>query len=261
MYLRSLAIKNYRSLEEIRLDNLNRFNVLIGRNNSGKSSVFGALQLLSNRVLQGTINMDRVLTDLDLSRSLEITLMFEVRSQDRRDFIDSLRIPHNDRREDMLDSPLLRHVEYHFEAPPGQPELLNLQETRVRTEDGRWATTQRRTGDLTTENAESTMVQIDFIRSIENPIPLNSTVLDVDTANQVKDLSTVGVDVRSEMYNYAQSSQTNLPATLWLQRRLVKYLGGGFFFDPFRHSEGSWATEAMPDLAQDGSNLAQVLSR
>jgi len=50
MFLRSLAIKNYRSLEDVKLDKLDHFNVLIGRNNSGKSSVFGALQLVNGIV-------------------------------------------------------------------------------------------------------------------------------------------------------------------------------------------------------------------
>ena len=43
MFLHSLAVKNYRSLEEVRLEELGYFNVLIGRNNAGKSSIFKAL--------------------------------------------------------------------------------------------------------------------------------------------------------------------------------------------------------------------------
>jgi AAA15 family ATPase/GTPase len=48
MFLRSLTIKNYRSLENVKLPDLGRFSVLIGRTNSGKSSVFGALEFLSS---------------------------------------------------------------------------------------------------------------------------------------------------------------------------------------------------------------------
>ena len=43
MFLESLEITNYRSLEHVKLDHLQKFNVLIGRNNAGKSSVFNAL--------------------------------------------------------------------------------------------------------------------------------------------------------------------------------------------------------------------------
>jgi AAA15 family ATPase/GTPase len=47
MFLRSIEIQNYRSLEQVRLDNLQQFNVLIGRNNAGKSSVFEAISWLA----------------------------------------------------------------------------------------------------------------------------------------------------------------------------------------------------------------------
>ena len=43
MHLRLLEIKNFRSLEHVELDRFDQFNVLIGRNNSGKSAFFGAL--------------------------------------------------------------------------------------------------------------------------------------------------------------------------------------------------------------------------
>jgi len=36
MLLHSLEIKNYRSLEHVTLNDLQQFNVLIGRNNAGK---------------------------------------------------------------------------------------------------------------------------------------------------------------------------------------------------------------------------------
>jgi AAA15 family ATPase/GTPase len=47
MFLDALEVKNYRSLEDVKLDSFDRFNVLIGRNNTGKSSVIGVLDLLN----------------------------------------------------------------------------------------------------------------------------------------------------------------------------------------------------------------------
>src|SRR6266702_7711358 len=47
MWLYCLEVKNYRSLEDVKLDHLQQFNVLIGQNNAGKSAVFGALQGLN----------------------------------------------------------------------------------------------------------------------------------------------------------------------------------------------------------------------
>ena len=104
--MRSLTIKNYRSLEDVRLDRLDRFNVLIVRNNSGKSSVFGALQFLYSSLKGSALNGERVLTDLDVNRSLEIVLTFEPRQQDREEFIDlvSTTEAQEGRRADMLHS-------------------------------------------------------------------------------------------------------------------------------------------------------------
>jgi predicted ATPase len=43
--LKSLSIKNFRSLEDFQVDKLGRVNLIIGKNNSGKSSVLEALRL------------------------------------------------------------------------------------------------------------------------------------------------------------------------------------------------------------------------
>jgi AAA15 family ATPase/GTPase len=69
MLLYTIEIKNYRSLEHVKLDNLQHFNVLIGRNNAGKSSVFLALSQLG-LVLQGQFLPPEVLTDRDPGRAL-----------------------------------------------------------------------------------------------------------------------------------------------------------------------------------------------
>ncbi len=50
MLLRTLEIQNYRSLESAALGDLSQFNVLIGRNNSGKSAIFGGLSLLGKSI-------------------------------------------------------------------------------------------------------------------------------------------------------------------------------------------------------------------
>ncbi len=89
MLLHTIEIQNYRSLEHVKLDNLQHFNVLIGRNNAGKSSVFLALQQLG-QVFQRSSFPPEVLTDRNPSRSLEIQLTFKPRSQEREVFIDLL---------------------------------------------------------------------------------------------------------------------------------------------------------------------------
>ncbi len=145
MFLRSLTIKNYRSLEDVKLDKLGRFNVLIGRNNSGKSSVFGALQLVNGVVKNVTADSQRVLTDLDEARSLEIRLTFEPRLQDREEFLDLLYTTPDlrPRREEEKNSPFMSQVEYLLKAPAGLPEYLQPYEIRVLADDNQWAVVQR----------------------------------------------------------------------------------------------------------------------
>src|SRR2546423_13763256 len=89
MLLHSVEIKNYRSLEHVKLENLQHFNVLIGRNNAGKSSVFLALEQLG-RLYQGHVFPQEVLTDRDSNRALEIQLTFKPTQQEREAFIDLL---------------------------------------------------------------------------------------------------------------------------------------------------------------------------
>src|SRR5881628_1470077 len=90
MLLRELEIKNYRSLEHVQLKDLGRFNVLIGRNNSGKSAIFGALALLNAAIRGGSVDWATVITAKDPARSLEIRLLVETRQRDREDFVEFL---------------------------------------------------------------------------------------------------------------------------------------------------------------------------
>ena len=47
--IRSITIKGYRGLEHLEMSNLGRINLLVGKNNSGKSSVLEALYLLGSK--------------------------------------------------------------------------------------------------------------------------------------------------------------------------------------------------------------------
>lgn len=57
---REIEIKSYRGLRNIKLTDLERINVLIGENNSGKTSVLEAIQLFGNRnVIENAISIAR----------------------------------------------------------------------------------------------------------------------------------------------------------------------------------------------------------
>ncbi len=252
MRLRSLEIKNYRSLEDVKLDKLSCFNVIIGRNNSGKSSVFGALQLVNGVVNNTPFDFQRVLTDLDVKRSLEVHLEFEPRQQDREEFLSLLYSTPDlqQRRQEALNSPLMRRIGYVLKAPRGSPNYLHPHEIRVLAEDGQWTTVQRISSNDSVANPSSMLINLGTIREQYTGYVLNSDLLNVDTA-QISDASlVVQVDLQQRPAD---------AATMWVWTKLAEYLRNAFFFDPFRHSAESAGVQQTPTLAQDGSNLAQVL--
>ena len=65
--LQKIEINQYRGLKNMTLDKLSRINVLIGDNNSGKTSVLEAIQLLSNP-FSGSLLIDIVFHRLRMIR-------------------------------------------------------------------------------------------------------------------------------------------------------------------------------------------------
>src|SRR2546426_1336882 len=254
MFLRRLEIKNYRSLESITLENLNSFDILIGRNNSGKSSVFGTIDLLNKTIRGGTVAWPTVLTDMDSSRALEISLVFDLRAQEREDFIRLLwnSEQQEGRREAARKSPLLRQVEFLFKAPAGSPANLHLRQVSVRAEDNQMSVIQKMAGDEREGNPIRRMKLIGSVAAGRSE-PIDSSLLDVDR-------STAGItDIRISTNYVSQGEFINDKATLFPLTQLDSYLRKAFFFNPFRHSTPSLQSMQTDQLAQDGSNLAQVL--
>lgn len=251
MFLRFLTIKNYRSLEDVTLDKLDHFNVLIGRNNAGKSSVFNALQLVNGVVNRASFEYERVLTELDTGRSLEIHLTFEPRQRDREEFLDLLyttpELRH--RRDDAQNSQLMRQIEYTLKAPEGRPDYLQPHEIRVLAENGQWTTVQR-IMNPGVANPSSLLTNMDTVRTLYSGYVLNSNLLSVDDAPYTNGALVIQVDLQQRDAD---------PATLWVWTKISDYFRNAFFFNPFRHSIESAAVQQTPQLAQDGSNLPQTL--
>jgi len=251
MLLQSLEIKNYRSLEHVKLDNLQQFNVLIGRNNAGKSSVLGALSFLSDVLANRGFNSD-IITAKDATRSLEITLQFKPYPQEREQFVDALinsGFP-GDRRAAVLNSPLLRKVQFNFKAPGYNLGLLHLRETKIFTEDSQWTVVQRLTAN---EQGNNPQHKFTLIGNASSRLPgsVNAALLDLD---QGQNNNNIQLSPQTIISTWSTD-----PATSWLFDRLGKYFSNAYFFNPFRHSVADTSTQGSLTLSQDGSNLAQVL--
>ncbi len=251
MLLHTIEVKNYRSLEHVKLDNLQHFNVLIGRNNAGKSSVFLALQQLG-QVLRGYSFPPEVLTDRNPGRSLAINLTFKPSSQEREAFIDLLITAgfNSSHRVEVLQSPFFRMVQFSFRSVTGNPGIMHLRETKLFTQDGNWASIQQMTGDERTSNPQHKIVNLTTI-SKEAETALPAHVLDIGTTSQLYQqnlaISQIATDNPFD------------PPRAWLYNRLYQFFSSTYFFNPFRHSEPILGVQATLALAQNGNNLAQVL--
>ena len=252
MFLRSLEIKNYRSLEHVELDHLGQFNVLIGRNNAGKSSVFGALMLLSNWMNNTQIDWLSVLTGHDMTRSFVVRLLFDIQPAERRHLIALAAAARSEeRRTEILESPFLRHIEYEFSKDPNDPSLYPRR-IGIRGEDGKWAlifSPIERGGD------PPSLAQVLLLKqAAENdPQMMGQSVLDVSSSPHTS-------SKRIDKHHFRLPSLAGEPATGRLFKLLYNYLDESFFFSSFRHSDPSLPVGENYHLARDGSNLAQVLN-
>jgi len=81
-------------------------------------------------------------------------------------------------------------------------------------------------------------------------------------------LSSHSLDVTNTSHNYAANlaaqqlaAESPLdPPRTWLYNRLYHYFSSAYFFNPFRHSDPIVPVQLTYTLAQNGSNLAQVLN-
>ncbi len=251
MLLYNIEIKNYRSLEHVKLDNLQHFNVLIGRNNAGKSSVFLALSQLG-RVLQAQFMPVEVLTDRDPGRSVEIHLIFKPSSQEREAFINML-IPadlNGDRRQKIIKSQFFRMVQFSFRSAAGNPYPLHLRETKLLAQDGNWATIHQMAGDEHIVNPPHKFVNLSVAMK-DAEVALSSSSLDITKTNH-------SYTANLATHQLAMGEPLD-PLRTWLYNRLYHYFSSAYFFNPFRHSDPVLPVHSTYALAQNGSNLAQVL--
>lgn len=262
MFLRAVEISNWRSLEHVELHDLEQFNVLIGRNNTGKSAVFNALaflgQVMNNRN-RGVPSGEEpsVLTRRDQTRSLGFRLLFDLVPSEREEFIAGVAVSAEQlaRRSPLLASPFARKVEFRIRSPAGKPEILHVRETRILAENGRWALCQqmRQHDDDSTQSPTSRIIYFPAILPKLGSQQLNDHNFSLDC------IDFAGNDV-GVPYNGFGSRAAPAIDPLWLQARLARYLADSFFFNPFRHSQRQLPAQEMHRLSQDGSNLPQVLA-
>jgi len=107
MKIKSIHIKNYKSLKNVEIDNIGNFNVFIGKNNSGKSAIFEIMRFLqlfiNNNFDEGVFKREYNINDFsdakfNKDKPISIELLFDnkirykIESDDDVNFTDILYI-------------------------------------------------------------------------------------------------------------------------------------------------------------------------
>jgi len=95
MKLEAINIKNFRSIQEITVEECGGFNVIIGKNNAGKSNILRAIDIFFESLKEGEI----LVVDLNIGQSIdfhqqlvgtpiEITMFFQLSLHERNNLIE-----------------------------------------------------------------------------------------------------------------------------------------------------------------------------
>jgi predicted ATP-dependent endonuclease of OLD family len=251
--LLEMEVENFKSLEKVRYEGFQDFNVFIGRNNAGKSTTLDGLEVLAQTVrnqVPSNFVWAEVMTHRESTRQLAFALTFTTSESERGELYRQCALD-DSRRFALEKTPFARLIRYEFRAPTAQPALLHLRRTSLKTEDGGWGVVQQlaNPNEEASSNPESQLVELE--RAFREQALLSTDYLRVAGGRPM-------VSFRFQpMLAAAYGQYTG--ATFWPIRAVVDYLGACFFFDPFRHSAPRLAVEEQASLNQDGSNLVQVI--
>ncbi len=195
-----------------------------------------------------------VLTDRDQSRSVEIQLSFKPTSQERETLIDLFITAgfNSSHREKIVRSPFFRMMQFSFRSAAGNPHLLHLRETKLLAQNGKWATIQQMVGEEHVANPQHKFIDLGAA-SKEAETALTDHALDIQGSSHV-------YEINAAPNQLAAGNNPNDQVRVWLYGRLYHYFSSAYFFNPFRHSEPIVPVQLTYTLAQNGSNLAQVLN-
>lgn len=265
MVLHEIEIRNFKSLEHVHLTDLGHFNVLVGRNNAGKSAVFDAIRYLAthlerdsgrehDRIDAQDMESRWVLTGAGYphvnDRRVEIRLRLELGIESRRSVLRAM--DDNERLERiaaLLQTDFLRQVWIAFTSYPGQPHAIRLERLDGMDEEGNWVRLCERLPD----RAEKTHRVVSSDELIVDNRPLVAERIDLG-----RDATFVAETLHLPFAPHQEHLRKSYPIRrcLWV---IFRYLQELFFFSAFRHGESVLPVQQQDRLSRDGANLAQVL--
>lgn len=252
MKLRSIRIQNYKSLEDVTLEDIGQVNVIIGRNNMGKSSIFSLLRELPTLIK----NRSKGFADnLRFRRSIPVRLevQIELSSSSIREFLKKHAI-HETEKITELAPQFLGRVKFLIELGSDHWSWL---ETSIYDAYGDWLRTQQ-AHDKGADKKGANDWKLEY-RDIVNGflIPRFNTIRTMADLGRsfIADITKPSVVNTS---NPASLLPTE-PIGLWVLDEVLKYLKSAYWFDPYRHSNTDTAVRKEIGLSSNGANLPQVL--
>ena len=127
MFLQSISIRNFRSIEQLRLGNCRELNILIGKNNAGKSNILSAIHAVFVALAGGRIVVPRpeigreiYFFNKNTQQAIDISLDFSLALAERDALLRDIasEVPHMKNAVDGLDPSLWLSITLSVNAPP-----------------------------------------------------------------------------------------------------------------------------------------------
>lgn len=250
MWLEEISVQNCRSIERATLDKLGRINVLIGRNNAGKSAFFHALFVVAERLAGRQFDWQRTVRNADPKLQLKVDLTFRLSDEDRETFF--RRVPIQDGFTDellasFLASTAIAQASFRFGTPTASPSALHLRETAILASDGKWATIHQIRGE---EHLGNPVARVAALEALSVTGSFASAAMALDHG------------IPEGTYNVSPDEWTSLPTRAkgaFFQPLCADYLKRAFFLAAVRSSADQVAADVQGPLQQTGANLPQAL--
>src|SRR2546425_899912 len=90
MFIREVGIKNYKSLEDVKVPRMNNLVALVGANSAGKTCVLEVLRNLPSLHFGRFEPLQQLVTRQETNRIIEVNLSFEIKDPERMRYFNEL---------------------------------------------------------------------------------------------------------------------------------------------------------------------------
>jgi predicted ATPase len=243
MKLRKLVIENYRSLEKVTLEGLQDINILVGKNNSGKSAIFKALVFLRDVFSSTSVGEDVLQrTDREKERIITFELTFDFVGAERESYFqkefEKFKLHESQRLDQYLNSQFLTVFCVKFQLSSNSSSSF-LEKLSIA--DGQ--------GDLFPVWKQDSH-RAEILTAMDSEI-LSLGLFANDETN--KNFKTTLVGPLQNLHTF------NNKIIDFFLKKVFKYLSNAYHFDVVRRSDLQQPAQEVNDLMRDGKNLAGVL--